>query len=72
MTKAELAEMLMKFAKEYCNEETLGESIDRNSHMNQFNGHADPELIKAVVVDYVNFVMYKQGVDLGFYTKDLE
>lgn len=71
MSKIELLEMLTKFAKEYCPKAAL--SVHRNSHMN--NLLSDTEIPSgvsdALIVDFINFVGTKQGVDYGLYTSDL-
>jgi len=48
------------------------ESIKRNKHMNCYAGEpVEPETIKAILVDFVNFIAANQGVDLGLTTNDI-
>lgn len=74
MTKGELMNMLVGYAKEYA--EDAPNSTLRNEHMNELkrdNYYVVPSRITtdAVIVDFVNFIGMRQGMDLGFYTKDL-
>lgn len=62
---------LIVCAKEY----RIGarESIYRNKHMNNVDhvAEVEPYVVDAVLVDFINFIAMKQGMDLGLYTKDL-
>ena len=70
MTKGELMNMLCDYSKSYC--PTAKASIARNSHMNKYQGEYVPQvIIEVLIVDFVNFVGSKQGMDLGLYTRDL-
>lgn len=58
-------------AKEYVKEGVL-ESVKRNSHMNNYEDEEISQTaINAILVDFINFVGMRQGVDFGMYTKDL-
>lgn len=71
MIKRDLLKMLEENAKEY--RKDAFSSIRRNNHMNKATGQdIDQRDIDALLVDFVNFVAMRQGVDLGLYTKDLE
>lgn len=71
MNKKELLEMLISNAKEYS--KNAMNSLVKNNHMNdiKIETELDNTVIDATVVDFINFVGIKQGIDLGFYTKDL-
>ena len=70
MNKIELLEMLTKNAADYS--PNASESIERNGHMNNIKGVTiNPDQIDALLVDFINFVGMKQGVDLALYTSDL-
>ena len=71
MTKGELMKMLVKYAKGYAPD--CLESIKHNSHMNEYRGKVITQnIIDAIIVDFVNFIGYEQGLDLGLYTRDLK
>lgn len=71
MMKRELLDMLVENVKEYKRDGVLL-SLKRNGHMNQYEGErVSGQTIDAVLVDFVNFVAMKQGVDLGLYTRDI-
>ena len=72
MTKWELCSLLIREAREY---KKIGviKSIKRNNHMNEYDGEEIKETtIDAILVDFINYVVYNQGLDLGLYTKDLK
>lgn len=72
MLKKELLDILVANAKEY-RKQDVPASLTRNRHMNQYEGERiSGQTIDAILADYINFVAYKQGVDLGLYTKDFE
>jgi len=71
MTKGELMEMLVDYAKSYVS--GAAASVARNSYMNEYQGEAISQVfIRVLIVDFVNFIAAKQCMDLGFYTKDLD
>jgi hypothetical protein len=48
-------------------------SIKRNKHMNDCEGkNIDQDVVDAVIVDYLNYVAGRYGMDLGLYTNDLK
>lgn len=71
MTTGELLDLLFTDAEEYI--EGSKKSVLRNTHMNELNpsNQIRQDVIDAVVVDFINFVGGKRGVDVGMYTKDL-
>lgn len=72
MTKIELLNMLTREAKEYRKSGVL-ESLARNRHMNQYEGEkVSGQTIDAILVDFINRVGARQGVDYGLYTVDLD
>ncbi len=72
MTKGELCNLLIREVKEYKKNSVL-KSLTRNSHMNEYDGEEiKEESIDAILVDFINYVAYNQGLDLGLYTKDLK
>jgi hypothetical protein len=73
MTKGELIEMLAKFAKEYAPDALA--SVRRNTHMNNLRNTTDEvtqDVADALIVDFINFIGRKQGIDVGMYTVDLK
>jgi hypothetical protein len=71
MSTIELLEKLKKHADEYSQDAQA--STARNRHMNNLE-HG--ELIQkrhtdAVIVDFINHIAMKHGVDFGLYTDDL-
>lgn len=72
MTNGEFIEMVVNDLKSYRGQGVM-ESVKRNSHMNDYHGeHVTPEAVDAILVDFVNFVGGRRGLDLGLYTKDLQ
>ncbi len=70
MTRIELMEMLTECAKLYAPGAVA--SVKRNRHMNDcVDEDISVVVAEALVVDFVNFVGYQQGLDWGLYTKDL-
>ena len=71
MTIGEVLSALTEDAKIY--REDAYESIIRNSHMNDTDGlEVKPEFIDAILVDFINFIGARRGVDYALYTKDLK
>lgn len=48
-------------------------SLLRNNHMNEIraNQNIDQKVIDAVLVDFINYIGMKEGIDFGLYTVDL-
>jgi len=72
MSKIELLTLLTGFAKEYVPDAIA--SVSRNSHMNNLMNAEESvtrTVAEAVIVDFINFVGFRQGVDYGLYTSDL-
>jgi len=70
MNNRELIELLVKNAKDYTPRAAC--SIKINKHMHKYRGeNISRTLIDAIVVDFINFVMAEQCVDLALYTKNL-
>ncbi len=73
VTKADLYDMLIDYAKKY--RLHANESLMRNQHMHMnYNpgiiNIPQPE-IDAILTDYINFVAFKQCCDLALYSEDL-
>lgn len=49
-------------------------SIHRHSHMNDIEpeDYVEQRIVDAILVDFVNFIAGKMGVDYGIYTRDLK
>lgn len=71
MLKGDLMQMLITNAKAY--RPLAGESVVRNSHMNELSkDEVIPQRhIDAILVDFINYVGFRQGMDLGLYTENL-
>lgn len=71
MNKIDLLQMVSTNAAEYSL--TANESIQRNGHMNIVDDNIDipQDKIEALLVDFVNFIGMKQGIDYAMYTSDL-
>lgn len=72
MKAIEMLEITTRFAKTYRKE--ANKSIHRNSHMNEIgNVEIIPQhVIDAILVDFINHVGSKHGIDYGLYTKDIK
>ena len=71
MTKIDLLNMMKKFAVDY--RESANTSIKRNNHMNNATGaEIAQEDVDALLVDFINYVGVKQGVDYALYASDLK
>ncbi len=74
MTKIDLLTMLKNHADEY--RSGCSESILSNSHMNDVSKEqaegVDQEVVDAVLVDFINLIGRKMGVDYALYTSDLK
>lgn len=73
MTNAELLEMLVENLKDYRVDRYA--SLARNTHMHDASlemlAATSPDILDAVLVDYLNFVAVRQGVDLALYAEDI-
>lgn len=71
MKAIEMLELTKKYASEYS--EGAKASLVRNNHMNGIkkDEEVDQRVIDAVLVDFINFIGVKQGIDYALYTSDL-
>ena len=71
MKTIEVIEKTAGYAKKYRVE--AKKSLQRNSHMNQLDEgeQVQQRIIDAVLVDFINYVGLKHGIDYAMYTKDL-
>ena len=71
MNKGEYLSILSDNAKKYYANDVL-KSVKRNSHMNNYNDeNISDETIKAILVDFINFVGMEMGVDYAMYSKNI-
>ncbi len=71
MPKIEYLTIATNFAKDY--RKDAMESIKRNNHMNSATGREIAQAdIDALLVDFINFIGVRNGVDYALYTSDLE
>ena len=63
---------IAEYARKY--KEDSQESIKRNSHMNRIpkGESVEQKHIDAVLVDFINYIGMKYGIDYGMYTIDLQ
>lgn len=72
MTNGEFMDLLVKDLKAYHKAGPM-ESVKRNVHMSDYYGQpVAAETVDALLVDFVNFVGMRRGMDLGLYTRDLK
>ena len=71
MTGIELLTLLKKCADDYSKD--AKKSIARNDHMNdiKIDETIEQKVIDAVLVDYINYIAARNGIDYGLYTSDL-
>jgi hypothetical protein len=71
MKALEVLEKTADYAKKYRSE--AQQSLERNNHMNQIEDgeQVQQRIIDAVLVDFINYIGVKHGIDFGMYTKDL-
>lgn len=72
MTKLQLLNMLTEDLKEY---RKLGitDSVIRNCNMNgYFDNFTEETALEAVLIDFINFVGARQGIDYGLYKHYLD
>jgi len=72
MRAIELLDKITKDAKEYRKE--AQESISRNHHMNEIEDgeQLQQRHIDATLVDFINYVGRKYGINYAIYTQDLK
>lgn len=72
MNKTEVLNMFTEYAKEH--RKDVQSSITRNNHMNDIQPTEiiQQRVIDAILVDFINYVGIKQGIDYGLYTLDIE
>ena len=71
MKAIEVLEKTADYAKKYRSESQR--SLERNNHMNQIEDGemVQQRIIDAVLVDFINYIGFKHGIDYAMYTKDL-
>ena len=72
MKAIEMLELIKGYADEY--REEAQQSLERNNHMSETETGeiVQQRHIDAVLVDFINYIAYKHGIDYGLYTKDLK
>jgi len=72
MNALELLNQVTEYAKTYRNDAI--ESIQRNRHMNEIEkGEAfNQRYVDAVLVDFINFIGGRSGIDYALYASDLK
>lgn len=73
----DMLETISNYAKSYCSDEHCGvKSIVRNEHMNSLTNietkSLTPDIVNAVVVDFINYIGTSNCVDYAMYTRDLK
>jgi len=69
MKAIEMLELTKGYADKYRKESQ--QSLERNNHMNEIEGGelVQQRHIDAVLVDFINYIAYKHGIDYGLYKK---
>jgi hypothetical protein len=72
MKAIEMLEITKGYADKYRKE--AQQSLERNNHMNEIEGGemVQQRHIDAVLVDFINYIGVKHGIDYALYTKDLK
>lgn len=72
MKTLDMLELAKDYAKNY--RHVAQKSIERNNHMNEIERGeiVDQRHIDAVVVDFINYIGIKHGIDYGLYTEELK
>lgn len=71
MTNGEFMDMVINDLKAYHKADPMA-SVKRNIHMSDYYGQpVAPQTVDALLVDFVNFIGMRRGMDLGLYTRDL-
>ena len=63
-------DILIEFAKKYSAD--APDSVYRNRHMNRLRDKVGREVTDAVVVDFINFIAMRHGIDLALYVEDID
>jgi hypothetical protein len=71
MKAISILETTTEYAKKYRRD--AQKSLEINRHMNQIDEgeQVQQRIIDAVLVDFINYIGMKHGIDMGIYTKDL-
>jgi len=71
MTRGAFMSIIEMISRDYYKD--APQSILRNNHMNNLKGDEiiPIKLMKSTIVDFINFIGTKQGLDYGMYIKDL-
>ena len=70
MQVIEVLDKLATYARFY--REDAVESVKRNSHMNEATGNTiDQKDVDALLVDFINYIASRHGVDYAMYVEDL-
>ena len=71
MKAIEMLELTKKYADGYSKESKT--SLVRNNHMNEIleSQQIEQKVIDAVLVDFINYIAVKHGIDYAIYTSDL-
>ena len=71
MTKGDFLAHLANYAIDY--NKSAPESVVKNHHMNQLDADAvvDKTVSDAVVIDFINYIGVRMGVEYAMYTSDL-
>lgn len=72
MKAIDMLELTKGYADKYRKEAQL--SLERNNHMNEIKSGemVQQRHIDAVLVDFINYIGVKHGIDYALYTKDLK
>lgn len=72
MTSLDIINIIKTFADNY--RVDASKSIIRNCHMHNYKtiGEIEQDLIDAVLVDFINYMAFKHGIDYGLYSSDLK
>ena len=71
LTKIDVLDLLKRYAQAY-RLDCLS-SLKRNSHMNQYSQEVIRQSdIDAILVDFINYVGVRQGIDYALYAVDLK
>lgn len=72
MKAIEVLDITKKHADDY--RKGAQKSLERNRHMNDIEGgeQVQQRHIDAILVDFINYIGVKHGIDYALYTKDLK
>jgi hypothetical protein len=71
MTNGDFMKIVTNDLKAYV-KQGPSESVRRNHHMNEWEGDIPSDLSDALLVDFVNYIASRRGMDYGLYTRDLK